>query len=167
MSNGRISGLRKGQLLASCWLACIFGGYAGLALAKPGVSPDAETLLRESDRARGGDALLQPASRAAYQRLLAQGWIDALRARHPDVPIYTFWDYFRNHWARNAGLRIDHLLLSSELAPRLLDANVVFRCVLNTVIRRALSPVYRHRVEPLLTELLALDPPSGDILLVT
>jgi len=70
------------------------------------------------------DALLQPASRAAYQRLLAQGWIDALRARHPDVPIYTFWDYFRNHWARNAGLRIDHLLLSSELAPRLLDANV-------------------------------------------
>jgi exodeoxyribonuclease III len=70
------------------------------------------------------DALLQPASRAAYQRLLAQGWADAIRARYPDERIYTFWDYFRNHWARNAGLRIDHLLLSGELAPRLVDANV-------------------------------------------
>ncbi len=70
------------------------------------------------------DALLQPESRDAFQRLLAQGWTDALRARHPDAPIYTFWDYFRNHWARNAGLRIDHLLLSSDLAPRLVDANV-------------------------------------------
>jgi exodeoxyribonuclease-3 len=70
------------------------------------------------------DALLQPASRAAYQRLLEQGWLDALRARHPGEPIYTFWDYFRNHWERNAGLRIDHLLLNAELAPRLVDANV-------------------------------------------
>jgi exodeoxyribonuclease-3 len=70
------------------------------------------------------DALLQPESRAAYQRLLAQGWTDALRARHPEERIYTFWDYFRNHWARNAGLRIDHLLLSEELVPRLIDANV-------------------------------------------
>ena len=70
------------------------------------------------------DALLQPASRAAYQRLLEQGWLDALRSRHPDEPIYTFWDYFRNHWERNAGLRIDHLLLSPELAPRLVDASV-------------------------------------------
>jgi exodeoxyribonuclease-3 len=70
------------------------------------------------------DALLQPASRAAYQRLLDQGWLDALRARHPDQAIYTFWDYFRNHWERNAGLRIDHLLLSPELAPRLVAADV-------------------------------------------
>jgi exodeoxyribonuclease III len=70
------------------------------------------------------DALLQPASRAAYERLLAQGWVDALRAKHPDERIYTFWDYFRNHWARNAGLRIDHLLLSKALAPHLVDANV-------------------------------------------
>jgi exodeoxyribonuclease-3 len=68
------------------------------------------------------DALLQPASRAAYQRLLAQGWTDALRAHHPKEPIYTFWDYFRNHWQRNAGLRIDHLLLSGALELR--DANV-------------------------------------------
>jgi exodeoxyribonuclease-3 len=68
------------------------------------------------------DALLQPESRAAYRRLLQQGWTDAVRVRHPGEPIYTFWDYFRNHWLRNAGLRIDHLLLSEGLS--LLDANV-------------------------------------------
>jgi len=70
------------------------------------------------------DALLQPESRACYQRLLAQGWLDALRARHEGERIYTFWDYFRDHWKRNAGLRIDHLLLNPELAPRLIDAGV-------------------------------------------
>jgi exodeoxyribonuclease-3 len=70
------------------------------------------------------DALLQPQTRAAYQRLLDQGWMDALRARHPEERIYTFWDFFRDHFKRNAGLRIDHLLLSPDLAPRLLDANV-------------------------------------------
>jgi exodeoxyribonuclease-3 len=70
------------------------------------------------------DALLQPESRALYRELLAQGWSDALRARYPDQRIYTFWDYFRQHWPRNAGLRIDHLLLSSSLAPRLADAGV-------------------------------------------
>jgi exodeoxyribonuclease III len=70
------------------------------------------------------DALLQPESREAYKRLLAQGWVDAIRARHPEEAIYTFWDYFRNHWQRNSGLRIDHLLLSRTLAPRLIDANV-------------------------------------------
>jgi exodeoxyribonuclease-3 len=70
------------------------------------------------------DALLQPESRAAYERLLAQGWTDALRTRHPKERIYTFWDYFRNHWQRNSGLRIDHLLLSRDLEPRLVEANV-------------------------------------------
>jgi len=70
------------------------------------------------------DALLQPETRAAYQRLLAQGWTDALRARHPQERIYTFWDYFRDHWRRNAGLRIDHLLLNAPAAAQLLDANV-------------------------------------------
>lgn len=70
------------------------------------------------------DALLQPESRDAYQRLLAQGWIDAVRHCHPDEQIYTFWDYFRDHWKRNAGLRIDHLLLNKPLAARLKDANV-------------------------------------------
>ncbi|CAG9186217.1 Exodeoxyribonuclease III [Cupriavidus pampae] len=70
------------------------------------------------------DALLQPESRDCYRRLLAQGWTDALRARHPDERIYTFWDYFRQHWQTNSGLRIDHLLLSADLAPKLRDAGV-------------------------------------------
>jgi exodeoxyribonuclease-3 len=70
------------------------------------------------------DALLQPESRAAYAKVLQQGWIDAIRTKHPDARIYTFWDYFRNRWARNAGLRIDHLLLSPELADHLVDAGV-------------------------------------------
>src|SRR6187402_3081986 len=70
------------------------------------------------------DALLQPESRDAYARLLAQGWTDALRHLHPDARIYTFWDYFRQHWQRNSGLRIDHLLLNPALAPRLRAAGV-------------------------------------------
>ena len=70
------------------------------------------------------DALLQPESREAWQRLLAQGWTDALRMRHPDDRVYTFWDYFRKHWERDAGLRIDHLLLNPAVAPRLRDAGV-------------------------------------------
>jgi exodeoxyribonuclease-3 len=70
------------------------------------------------------DALLQPQSRERYQALLDQGWVDSVRSRHPEERIYTFWDYFRNHWGRNAGLRIDHLLLNKKLAPRLVDAGV-------------------------------------------
>jgi exodeoxyribonuclease-3 len=70
------------------------------------------------------NALFQPAPRAAWQRLLAQGWTDALRARYPDERVYTFWDYFRDHWPRNRGLRLDHLLLSASVAPRMLDAGV-------------------------------------------
>jgi exodeoxyribonuclease-3 len=70
------------------------------------------------------DALFAPEVRAAYSRLVEQGWTDALRAIHPDETIYTFWDYFRNAYARNAGLRIDHLLLSAPLADRLVDAQV-------------------------------------------
>jgi len=70
------------------------------------------------------DALLQPQTRAAFERLLAQGWIDSLRKLHPEERIYTFWDFFRNHWQRNAGLRIDHVLLNATLAPRLVSCNV-------------------------------------------
>jgi exodeoxyribonuclease-3 len=70
------------------------------------------------------DALLQPESRECYRRLLDQGWLDAIRAKYPEERIYTFWDYFRKHWERNAGLRIDHLLLNKELAPRLVEAGV-------------------------------------------
>jgi exodeoxyribonuclease-3 len=70
------------------------------------------------------DALFAPEVRAAYARLLDQGWTDALRTLHPDETVYTFWDYFRNAYARNAGLRIDHLLLSPALAGRLVKAEV-------------------------------------------
>ncbi len=66
----------------------------------------------------------RPEVRAAYRSLVAQGWNDALRTMHPDERIYTFWDYFRNAWGRDAGLRIDHILLSTELAPRLAAAEV-------------------------------------------
>jgi exodeoxyribonuclease-3 len=70
------------------------------------------------------NALVQPQPRAAYARLLAQGWTDALRMLHPGEPMYTFWDYKFGRWQRDSGLRIDHLLLSKSLAPRLLAAGV-------------------------------------------
>jgi exodeoxyribonuclease-3 len=70
------------------------------------------------------DALLQPAPRAAFLRLLEQGWTDAIRKLHPKVAIYTFWDYKRRRWERDAGLRIDHILLSPDLARRLKKAGV-------------------------------------------
>ena len=70
------------------------------------------------------NALLQPESREAFSRLLEQGWTDSLRHLYPDEKIYTFWDYFRNHWRTNSGLRIDHLLLSPALRPRLRAAGV-------------------------------------------
>jgi len=70
------------------------------------------------------DALFRPEVRAAYAGLLAQGWTDAIRTLHPGERIYTFWDYFRNAWGRNAGLRLDHLLLSPSVAPRLAAAGV-------------------------------------------
>ena len=70
------------------------------------------------------DALIQPESRAAFGALLAQGWSDAIRTLHPAKPMFTFWDYKRNRWPRDAGLRLDHLLLSPALAPRLTRAGV-------------------------------------------
>ena len=70
------------------------------------------------------DALLQPAARAAYAKLLAQGWTDTLKSKYPDAPLFTFWDYFRDHWPRNAGLRIDHLLLNPVSAAMLNHAGV-------------------------------------------
>ena len=70
------------------------------------------------------NALVQPAVREGYRRLIAQGWTDALRTTHPDARLYTFWDYMRNRWPRDAGLRIDHLLLSEALRPRLITAGV-------------------------------------------
>ena len=70
------------------------------------------------------DALLQPETRARFAQLFDQGWRDAIRSLHPDAPIYTYWSYLRNRWPRDAGLRIDHLLLSKQAAKRLLAAGV-------------------------------------------
>jgi exodeoxyribonuclease-3 len=70
------------------------------------------------------NALLQPESRARFQRLLDQGWVDAVRTRHPGEPVYSFWDYKRDRWQRDAGLRIDFLLLNRRAADRLIDAGV-------------------------------------------
>ncbi len=70
------------------------------------------------------DALFRVEVREAFSRLIAQGWTDAIRTLHPDARIYTFWDYFRNAYARDAGLRIDHLLLNPAAAARLAAAGV-------------------------------------------
>jgi exodeoxyribonuclease-3 len=70
------------------------------------------------------DALFRPEVKSAYAKLLKQGWTDALRKLHPDERIYTFWDYFRNAYARDAGLRIDHFLLSPVVAKRLIRGDV-------------------------------------------
>jgi len=77
-----------------------------------------------SPRSYLNDALLQPATREAYRGLLAQGWTDSLQHLHPGEPIYTYWDYFRNRFSRDAGLRIDHLLLNKPAAARLEQAGV-------------------------------------------
>jgi exodeoxyribonuclease III len=70
------------------------------------------------------DALFFPESRAAYAKILSQGWTDALRHLYPQESIYTFWDYFRNAWARNAGIRIDHFLLNEPAAAKLVTGGV-------------------------------------------
>lgn len=70
------------------------------------------------------DALFRPEVRKAFHDLVAQGWTDAIRELYPEETIYTFWDYFRNAYGRNAGLRIDHFLLSRHLKDKLKDAGV-------------------------------------------
>lgn len=77
-----------------------------------------------SVRAMEDDALMQPESRAGFRALVAQGWTDALRTRHPRGGVWTFWDYQAGAWQRDAGFRIDHLLLSPQAADRLVDAGV-------------------------------------------
>jgi exodeoxyribonuclease III len=75
-------------------------------------------------RSYDDNALTQPAPRAAFRRLLDQGWTDALRATHAEDVVYTFWDYRQNRWERNGGMRLDHLLLSPAIAGRLRAAGV-------------------------------------------
>ncbi|HLP74057.1 MAG TPA: exodeoxyribonuclease III [Bacteroidales bacterium] len=70
------------------------------------------------------DALFRPEVRAAFRTIIDQGWTDAIRHLYPGEVIYTFWDYFRNNFERNAGLRIDHFLLSPHLAPKLRKGGV-------------------------------------------
>ncbi len=74
--------------------------------------------------AMASDALMQPESRAAYKAMLADGWTDALASRHPNGGVWTYWDYQMGAWQRDAGFRIDHLLLSPAAADRLVDAQV-------------------------------------------
>ncbi len=75
-------------------------------------------------RSLDDNALIQPASRQAFARLLAQGWTDALRKLYPDGPLWTFWDYKRERWAADKGMRLDHFLLSPALSARLVDGGV-------------------------------------------
>lgn len=77
-----------------------------------------------SARAMAPDALMQPESRAAFRRFLEDGWTDALRTRHPSERLYTFWDYMAGCWRRDAGFRIDHLLLNPAANARMGDAGV-------------------------------------------
>lgn len=75
-------------------------------------------------RSYDDNALVQPAPRAIYARILADGWTDALRHLHPEATLYSFWDYRRNRWPRDAGMRLDHLLLSPAALPRLAAAGI-------------------------------------------
>lgn len=100
-----------------------------LGLEKPVVlAGDYNVIPTDEDvysvKAMQDDALMQPESRAALRRLLYQGWTDAIRARIPNGPVWTFWDYQRGAWQRDAGFRIDHLLLSPVAADRLRAAGV-------------------------------------------
>ena len=98
---------------------------AGLPVALVGdynVVPTDADLYHSKSWAK--NALVQPQSRAAFQRLLAQGWTDAIRARHPAEPVYTFGFNWRARGTRDAGMRLDHILLSPTLAARLTDAGV-------------------------------------------
>jgi exodeoxyribonuclease-3 len=75
-------------------------------------------------RSLDNNALIRPESRQAFARLLAQGWTDAMRKLHPEGPLWTFWDYKRERWPKDKGMRLDHFLLSPEMSERLVDAGV-------------------------------------------
>ena len=75
-------------------------------------------------RSLDNNALIQPESRQAFARLLGQGWTDAMRKLHPEGPLWTFWDYKRERWLKDKGMRLDHFLLSPEMSERLVDGGV-------------------------------------------
>ena len=100
-----------------------------LAEEKPTVlAGDYNVIAHDDDtfsvRAMADDALMQPESRGGFRALVAQGWTDALRMRQPNGGVWTFWDYQAGAWQRDAGFRIDHLLLSPQAADRLVDSGV-------------------------------------------
>jgi exodeoxyribonuclease-3 len=105
---------RATQLVAAPEPVVLAGDY--------NVIPEELDVYRPQEWVR--DALFRPESREAYRRLLAQGWTDALRDLHPAARVYTFWEYTRGAWARNLGLRIDHLLLNPAAARLLAAAGV-------------------------------------------
>jgi exodeoxyribonuclease III len=109
---------RGGELLAEERAVVLAGDY--------NVIPNDDDTY--SVRAMAEDALMQPESREGYRRLLAQGWSDALRTRYPGGGVWTFWDYQAGAWQRDAGFRIDHLLLSPIAADRFVDAGVDKDC---------------------------------------
>jgi exodeoxyribonuclease-3 len=112
------------------WMDRLIAHAAGLHASEQPVvlAGDYNVIPADDDvfsiRAMASDALMQPESRAAFRRLVHQGWTDGLRARHPVAQLWTFWDYQAGCWQRDAGFRIDHLLLSPVAADRLVDAGV-------------------------------------------
>lgn len=112
------------------WMARLRDRAATLLAAEQPVvlAGDWNVCPTDADLARpeamAGDALVQPESRRAFREILAQGWTDAIRARLPHAECYTYWDYQAGAWAKNWGLRIDHLLLSPAAADRMQDAGI-------------------------------------------
>jgi exodeoxyribonuclease III len=107
--------IRRGRRLSKTGLPAVLAGDLNVVPTEFDIYPK---------HSYGTDALLQPAPRAAFKKLVRQGWADAVRDLHPDEPKYSYWSYMRNRWPRNAGLRLDFLLLSSQLAPKLVAADV-------------------------------------------
>jgi exodeoxyribonuclease-3 len=112
------------------WMARLRARMAELkALEVPViVTGDFNVIPRDNDvwspAAMADDALMQPESRDAYATLLADGWTDALGTHFPRGGVWTFWDYQAGAWQRDHGFRIDHALLSPELADRLVSCGV-------------------------------------------
>jgi exodeoxyribonuclease-3 len=105
---------RAAELIAEEETAVLAGDWNVIPQPEDAARPEAWT----------DDALFLPESRAAFRRILHQGWTDALRVFHPEPGVYTFWDYQAGAWAKNNGIRIDHLLLSPQAADRLRGAGV-------------------------------------------
>ena len=112
------------RLIAHAAALMAAGGGCSRA-GRPGdynVVPTAQDIYQT--RSFDDNALIQPESRRAFARLVTQGWTDALRKLHPEGPLWTFWDYKRDRWQRDKGMRLDHILLSPEMSERLISGGV-------------------------------------------